>query len=820
MRRLGRRLALAAALLSPSVPHALAQAGHGSEKLRPGEIAEYFPILSRLHTPQLGGGSDTIFGLFSVRGRWPGDSLRYRRLLDLAERFAPILQSTNFSLPRDFEHVLPLDDSFGKTVCRSSISLVKDVWRLDRPSPERVDTESGPIELGLRPDAPCAARSATGQAPTESLDEVRKLLRAYDPDTLQRRLRRDRDTVLYWNFPGETPREWWKFYARVASDRLASIRVYVHPFLFRHQSATGAARGWELVLQYWFFYPFNDGVNNHEGDWEHINVSLSTRARLAGSSRYGRLLDSTEVTRILTPNGGLPLEALAISAVDYYFHHWVVTIDYKPVHDPKFADDTALYDREFQERFGAIPSLTDSTVRLPDLNPSGWDDPELVKDSSLADHPVVFIGGANKSVLQLLSTASQENKNTHGSYPYPGLWMGVGAKATERVFGQDKEAYQTKGDPGSKGGGRVDPRTARLSREDLALLPDWEVLYPELKDPATPDAFVREWSWLVLPIRWGYPATRSIGTGVIADYDFGNVSPVGPAHNPGWNRVGAGPNFERFDVNVDRRRFRRATHDYITPQFWPLTMVMVPATAVPPFSVLAHYLVSLVKAPRPVYQTTAIPARIFDVGAVVSPWSSGHAFHFPPGTGAARQASSALGSSITDAVPRRVNNTKVGVELATHLSPKLETETLVLHGRGTLTDALLDATGTRAGVLERDFSAWEVFGAFRYDVSPPLPLNIQPFARFGYGWSWYGVDPTARLFDASGAEVGSVVVSRPEGGRFPLGFLPNSALMGVGMDLPFRLGHARSGFRVSYNLLATKRLPGRSELFLQVLVGQ
>lgn len=31
------------------------------------------------------------------------------------------------------------------------------------------------------------------------------------------------------------------------------------------------------VIQYWFFYPYNDWINNHEGDWEHINVIVSSR---------------------------------------------------------------------------------------------------------------------------------------------------------------------------------------------------------------------------------------------------------------------------------------------------------------------------------------------------------------------------------------------------------------------------------------------------------------------------------------------------------------------------------------------------------------
>jgi len=30
------------------------------------------------------------------------------------------------------------------------------------------------------------------------------------------------------------------------------------------------------VIQYWFFYPFNDWGDDHEGDWEHINVKLNS----------------------------------------------------------------------------------------------------------------------------------------------------------------------------------------------------------------------------------------------------------------------------------------------------------------------------------------------------------------------------------------------------------------------------------------------------------------------------------------------------------------------------------------------------------------
>jgi hypothetical protein len=44
--------------------------------------------------------------------------------------------------------------------------------------------------------------------------------------------------------------------------------TYAH--MFRHPNQT------EWVIQYWFFYPFNDWIANHEGDWEHINVIISS----------------------------------------------------------------------------------------------------------------------------------------------------------------------------------------------------------------------------------------------------------------------------------------------------------------------------------------------------------------------------------------------------------------------------------------------------------------------------------------------------------------------------------------------------------------
>jgi hypothetical protein len=107
-----------------------------------------------------------------------------------------------------------------------------------------------------------------------TLDSLRGLVRAgqryqSEPDEL---------ATWYFDFPGGNPREWWKAYARLRtgpdSTRWAQPTVYAHPF----RDHLG-----RFVIQYWYFYPFNDAVGNHEGDWEHVNVILSpARDAIAG----------------------------------------------------------------------------------------------------------------------------------------------------------------------------------------------------------------------------------------------------------------------------------------------------------------------------------------------------------------------------------------------------------------------------------------------------------------------------------------------------------------------------------------------------------
>ncbi len=115
----------------------------------------------------------------------------------------------------------------------------------------------------------------------------------------------DPNVLMSWyvDWPGARVRDWWDAYraARTGPDSSAWARptVYAHPFI------DPAGR---TVIQYWYFYPFNDFMGNHEGDWEHVNVVVDeTRSR--------------------------------VEEVHYYFHHRSVTLP-QGTYLPEITDGT------------------------------------------------------------------------------------------------------------------------------------------------------------------------------------------------------------------------------------------------------------------------------------------------------------------------------------------------------------------------------------------------------------------------------------------------------------------------------------------------
>jgi hypothetical protein len=237
-----------------SVLSAACASGHG----RRGGYIEY--IRPDQRPPGVGesAASDSLWGRPEDSDR--GDGIAESRRSDLEQlvrRFVPTL-------------VLPKADRVNVNGRRyqlipTNIDLVTDTLRLDliRASPYVFQDSIDIILQDLEPDTLVALT-------------VQALEYESDPSLM---------VAWYFNWPGTRVSEWWEAYREFRtgpdSTAWAEPTVYAHPFL----DAAG-----RVVIQYWYFYPFNDFMANHEGDWEHVNVVLSP-------------------------------DRQAIDEVHYYFHH-------------------------------------------------------------------------------------------------------------------------------------------------------------------------------------------------------------------------------------------------------------------------------------------------------------------------------------------------------------------------------------------------------------------------------------------------------------------------------------------------------------------
>lgn len=198
----------------------------------------------------------------------------------------------------------------------------------------------------------------------------------------------------------------------IARKYIGYAKAFVQPFINEVRSPSFEPPRYELVLQYWFFYPYNDAGNTHEGDWEHINVVVTPRKQGMDPltiAVMGQLLEEPAA-----PDG------LVIRRVEYYFHHWVFIADYM---SPDVYAPRAEWERQMnelrEERVG------EREVWRQIQRQAYLDDAE----TKLNLHPIVFIGGDNRGLQQLLASPSRLGRASHGSYPFPGLYKDVGPQS-------------------------------------------------------------------------------------------------------------------------------------------------------------------------------------------------------------------------------------------------------------------------------------------------------------------------------------------------------------------------------------------------------
>ena len=220
------------------------------------------------------------------------DDHRAATLHALAARFSPLLVRNTTNVPMNWRRFREQGKPF---------PLFVDTWETATTPPQLL--RSVQIDLGDPSLPPCPPSGlAVDRLASNDDCAVLALLRDFDPDSPAADYYQHTAvssttvpfSVIYFDFPGYGPASWRAEYEARFSRRLPRrydhfARIYAHPFVSRR----GADGGYELLFQFWFFYPLNDGANKHEGDWEHLNVAIAPR------SKVDRPLTAADVRAIL-----------------------------------------------------------------------------------------------------------------------------------------------------------------------------------------------------------------------------------------------------------------------------------------------------------------------------------------------------------------------------------------------------------------------------------------------------------------------------------------------------------------------------------------
>ncbi len=286
---------------------------------------------------------------------------------------------------------------------------------------------TGPVDISVNLSMADIARLRNADC------RVQQLMEEYDPFLpATARLRtesieifEDWFQVLWYDVPGRSPKEWREIFENPVNETLRDkwrgfAKIYSHPFLREVLSPAGP-EGYEFILQYWLYYPTNDGGNNHSGDWEHVNVVVSPRDRVT------RNLTEEEVLTLIDGewSGATGDQELVIKRVDYYFHSKVMRLDFS-------SPNVYLPRKEWQAVAKARDKPRQGVDRL--WKYTRWMAYEDEAETRVNTHPVAYIGADNKGTDQIFQPPGGTNRDSHGTFPAPAMYKDVGpGGATEDI---------------------------------------------------------------------------------------------------------------------------------------------------------------------------------------------------------------------------------------------------------------------------------------------------------------------------------------------------------------------------------------------------
>jgi len=691
------------------------------------------------------------------------DDTRNALFLRLAERFAPWMARNSYGFPMDARRIMSSRDTF---------PLILDHFDLAHTAPRLLASDS--INVGrLQVDAPCPPDAPPANPQPDC--RIRALLRERGPQAPVVLEPQGADsepaTIMYYNFPGDGPRSWADVYGApgevddVGSQWVGWALAYMHPFV---AAAAGPAGGYDLVLQYWFFYPTNDAGNKHEGDWEHLNVVIAPRAMVTRPS------SAEDIQAML--EGRTALDELVIRRVEYYFHHWVMLLDYSApnVYAPR---------AEWERQALALPeSRRGERIMWTTIRRHAYADRA---ETRLNLHPYVFIGGNDRGLAQILHAPTGLGRSSHGSYPFPGLYKAIGPGGTGESI---DHPWSTFDDPPAPDAPETEPVVRFDNPSRLEILPDWE----DVAERALVEPAIRaRWSWLLLPALLGYPATESPFAGVVRYAETGNLSILPPIYSGGWNRAGDGAGYGYYQPHRLAGVFPADLQDSFRPSWGVANLTLPLLSVLPPFDLLIRTVETPVRAAtaseRPQYfRSEDLPFRGFALGGGAAMFDPGDDFWrligFPELATPFLQHVIALGGSIGSAgvgPPHQEYLVGWSGELSFYLGKRFASTNALSHGYSGLTQEVF-AAGSSQGNLTANLNFWEYTGSLRYNL---LTNTFQPFVMAGYGLSWYRLEDVMAFGDTLGGGA-SRWVRKP--GLFE-NLLPNTWHFGAGLEvIPFR----------------------------------
>jgi len=663
---------------------------------------------------------------------------RGRLLRALGFRFSPFLIRNTGNVPMNLEATQRLTGSTILTVDRWDIHATATLEGTTTVDFAKLASDPCPAGAVSRDSLLALLRAET---PIEDC-RVLQLLREFDPNrplnarfnTAAVDANADPFTVMYWNWPGTGPRSWKAAFENPSNGRLRekfepAISVYVHPFIAPVGAGGGGAPSYEFVLQYWLFYPYNDAGNKHEGDWEHMNVSISPR------SLVGAPLTAAQVRQLLArgPDGLDGEDPVVIRRVDYYFHENVMPVDYSRPNAYAPREEWRRQARTFgSDKIGSAQMAAEIRFRA-------WAD---TGETKVNTHPIGYIGANSKGLDLFLYSPGEHNQDGHGTYPFSGLYEGIGpAEAAEEVKKSfDHQAYLS---------GRA-PLPGYVVAFDSAarvkLLPDWERVYDHVY--TDPD-YRRDWAWFLLPIRSGFPASASPFAGIVAHAETGNLAPFTVTYNGGWNRNGAAGGYHLYDPHRLHAVITAAPLDQVQNNLGFLNAPLVALLTLPPIDLL--YKVALVpvrrifgKFPNQYYPKAELPLRVVSTagGVTTDFMSTDWTALLVSGPQLDTILQRALVAADTgkvsgDGTATADNATSYVVQFAFHLGKHWATEnTFHNSSSGLFLDVPLTSRPGNPFTVTGNLKFYELASSIRYSV---LTGGFQPYLKLGYGWSWYHV---------------------------------------------------------------------------------